>query len=523
MIKGIPEILFKLHEKAGIKVYPLTTYLCVYITPIVCLSLLKCSPFPGYGPMFIALSVAIPSAYMGYLGMKILLRKKRIEEELPFVALIIVNSRDPVKALYSLRESSLKGMREEVRRWERWRALKGLDPLSAALYEASKGISQRYERFIRRLKELTETSGNTRELLELAFSELKEKAIQFDTIFDDAFSLLQTLMFLVPSLAIPLSIFTTGGQELILLGMAIPLISTVMLSCLGWLFRLGISNLGEERKALYLLSLALPLSLIMNRAGLTPYVSIGLSLLIASVPPSILAYRHITDVRGAIEGFLDFIAEAVEYALMTGSDIPSATSHLAKRRSKGIRGTFKRIMRHVAGRSLLERYEGDLKARFLRYSLEALRLASEHSRDPQMMSFFVRELKELYALQREINRKGKGLMLMSFLMNAIFASIMVISIELGLKPITSMLGSTQMQVAQGLTLIESPDLDMIRALTYSSTLIISLVFSMTSGILKDGSLTAGLVYMPFFIATTAGIILLGDSGFMEVWMWRKSI
>jgi len=180
-------------------------------------------------------------------------------------------------------------------------------------------------------------------------------------------------------------------------------------------------------------------------------------------------------------------------------------------------------MRHVARRSLLERYEGDLKARFLRYSLEALRLASEHSRDPQMMSFFVRELKELYALQREINRKGKGLMLMSFLMNAIFASIMVISIELGLKPITSMLGSTQMQVAQGLTLIESPDLDMIRALTYSSTLIISLVFSMTSGILKDGSLTAGLVYMPFFIATTAGIILLGDSGFMEVWMWRKSI
>ena len=520
MIQLIPDTLLKLHDRALLKASLPALYLILYFIPLLCV--ITGLILNMFMLILIIIAILVPSSYIFYLLLRITIRKKRIEEEMPFLALILASSLNPIKVLSSLEnESIFEGISKEVKRWQRWRAIKGLNLIDAAIYEANNGINLAYGDFFRRLKEIIEIGGSLEDLMSITLRKLRGKVERFNLIFDDMFSALQTSVFLVPALMIPLTIFIGNSAELIVVGTIIPLVSIMVLAAMIVSFRVGFISLGEAPKVFYTLSMSLPMFFILRSMGLRDYMSMGLSLLVVSIPAGIIAYKYTIDITQASSELIGFLNEAAEYALVIDTDMVSAISYLALRyRARSpVKGLFKVIIEHITKESLLKAIQKMKGIKSIVFPLEALRIASEYSVGSRMMFKFVKFLTEIHMLQEEVRKKGRMFLLLSIFIVAVYSTIMAISIELGLRPLKSMLKTIPDNTSLPI-LVNQTDIEFLKELIYCNVILISSIFPLVGGLFKGGALTSGVAYLPLFIVVALSIILLSDVHVLLNGIWR---
>ena len=430
--------------------------------------------------------------------------RSNLERELSFVALMIASSdKDPISLLYSLKKSRFSSFSEEVRKWQRLRAL-GYGPIEAIVESTKMHPSKIFQEFIDLCLSVHKGLASRESILDFILSKYEQRVVHLETVLPSMISLLPTLIITVPAIMIPTALIESINPVKILL---LTIITSTVAIILGISFsywtRFVLSPEAHFRDRAFLF-LFIPLLLSPVIALKLKFYTTLMLLPIVSMPVSLYVWHKSREVSLSISECITLLRRSVEHSKLTGMPLAVAlvrVSHNFLPRSKPL-SKFK-LLADLSLNEALLRSMDVTNSTFLRNLLETIRLLLLFSYESSPLERFIAYLDKVLKLTKDIKERLKALRPTLLISLVIYSSILYLSVTT-LKAMSSALQGSFTVIGVSAVMVRNLSLSSIEQLERCCMLCIlisSISLSLVNALIEDFSLWAFFKYFPIYSLT----------------------
>ncbi|RLF17515.1 MAG: hypothetical protein DRJ66_00590 [Thermoprotei archaeon] len=434
-------------------------------------------------------------------------RRKQIEEELPFVALMVASSdRDPIMLLYSLKNSNFPLFKEEVKRWEELRNL-GYGPLEAITESLKKHPSLLFKEFIRLCMDVHKGIIRREVVMNFVIRNYEKMLTTIETYLPNVISLIPTLIITVPAMMLS-AVMLMGVTPKAMIIISLITSSLAILIALHFYTWIGMGVgygvvIAEKKKILPLL---LPLTMLpFLRLWRIKWVDEIIGLPLLSLPIAICMWHKIKEISIDVEEWMRALRRATEYSKLTGVPFAIALIRITREinvSSKTLK-EFSLLAELSLNRALLismRRAESTMIKRLI----EAIRFLIMFSRESTPIERFMEYMDRVLRLRDEIVARLKALRPILLISLMIYSAILFLSLQTLER--LSFISSTEpltISVPQ-VHVLSSIRVDVITQLEDGVRFLIlisSISLALSNALIEDSTFWAMFKYLPIYTST----------------------